>query len=211
MSIYFTYCDIFLTDSFFKKNLLIHNSRYLLRDVIKRGAKWLRCLYSFAICVWQTETETSSSGHTHTLFLLHISKHTHAHIRAPAAAGGAERRCELHLAAAEAAVTWPAHWANLYLNIDLFTSLFFFSFFFCIFSLSVFAECDKLRKDGFRSSQYYSQGPTFSDGIHSSSSLQDEDEDEDEKKVSERHTCSRLSPQQVWGAVVSVANFYSEK
>lgn len=43
-------------------------------------------------------------------------------------------------------------------------------------------ECDKLRKDGFRSSQYYSQGPTFSDGIHSSSSLQDEDEDEDEKK-----------------------------
>lgn len=55
-----------------------------------------------------------------------------------------------------------------------------------MFCLSVFAECDKLRKDGFRSSQYYSQGPTFSDSIHSSSSLQDE-EDEDEKKVSERH------------------------
>lgn len=50
------------------------------------------------------------------------------------------------------------------------------------------AECDKLRKDGFRSSQYYSQGPTFSDSIHSNNSLHDEDEDEDDKKVSQRHT-----------------------
>lgn len=43
-------------------------------------------------------------------------------------------------------------------------------------------ECDKLRKDGFRSSQYYSQGPTFSDPIQSTSSLQDDGDDENDKK-----------------------------
>ncbi|XP_058468588.1 NHS-like protein 1 isoform X3 [Solea solea] len=43
-------------------------------------------------------------------------------------------------------------------------------------------DCDKLRKDGFRSSQYYSQGPTFSDPDQSTSSLQDEEEDENDKK-----------------------------
>ncbi|XP_071388370.1 NHS-like protein 1 [Centroberyx affinis] len=43
-------------------------------------------------------------------------------------------------------------------------------------------ECDKLRKDGFRSSQYYSQGPIFSDPAQSTSSLQDDDEDENDKK-----------------------------
>lgn len=43
-------------------------------------------------------------------------------------------------------------------------------------------ECDKLRKDGFRSSQYYSQGPIFSDPTQSTSSLQDEDDDENDKK-----------------------------
>ncbi|XP_055362481.1 NHS-like protein 1 isoform X3 [Betta splendens] len=43
-------------------------------------------------------------------------------------------------------------------------------------------ECDKLRKDGFRSSQYYSQGPTFSDPIQSTSSLQDDEDDETDKK-----------------------------
>uniref|UniRef100_A0AAQ4QRH2 NHS-like 1b n=1 Tax=Gasterosteus aculeatus aculeatus TaxID=481459 RepID=A0AAQ4QRH2_GASAC len=43
-------------------------------------------------------------------------------------------------------------------------------------------ECDKLRKDGFRSSQYYSQGPTFSDPLQSTSSLQDEEEDDVDKK-----------------------------
>ncbi|TSK58156.1 NHS-like protein 1 [Bagarius yarrelli] len=41
-------------------------------------------------------------------------------------------------------------------------------------------DCDKLRKDGFRSSQYYSQGPTFSGSAHScSSQLEDKDEDLD--------------------------------
>ncbi|XP_060773949.1 NHS-like protein 1 isoform X3 [Neoarius graeffei] len=41
-------------------------------------------------------------------------------------------------------------------------------------------DCDKLRKDGFRSSQYYSQGPTFSGSAHSrSSQLEDEDEVDD--------------------------------
>ncbi|XP_068433026.1 NHS-like protein 1 isoform X2 [Clinocottus analis] len=43
-------------------------------------------------------------------------------------------------------------------------------------------ECDKLRKDGFRSSQYYSQGPTFSDPLQSTSSLQDEEDDDNDKK-----------------------------
>ncbi|XP_038583300.1 NHS-like protein 1 isoform X2 [Micropterus salmoides] len=45
-------------------------------------------------------------------------------------------------------------------------------------------ECDKLRKDGFRSSQYYSQGPIFSDPAQSTSSLHDDDEDEDNDKKS---------------------------
>ncbi|XP_061741697.1 NHS-like protein 1 isoform X3 [Nerophis ophidion] len=49
---------------------------------------------------------------------------------------------------------------------------------------SALRECDKLRKDGFRSSQYYSQGPTFSDPLQSSSSLQDEEEEEDVDKKS---------------------------
>ncbi|XP_058235267.1 NHS-like protein 1 isoform X3 [Hemibagrus wyckioides] len=46
-------------------------------------------------------------------------------------------------------------------------------------------DCDKLRKDGFRSSQYYSQGPTFSGSAHSrSSQLEDEDEDDvDDKSI----------------------------
>ncbi|XP_032441638.1 NHS-like protein 1 isoform X3 [Xiphophorus hellerii] len=43
-------------------------------------------------------------------------------------------------------------------------------------------ECDKLRKDGFRSSQYYSQGPTFSDPKQSISSLQDDEDDENDRK-----------------------------
>ncbi|XP_061842911.1 NHS-like protein 1 isoform X3 [Nerophis lumbriciformis] len=45
---------------------------------------------------------------------------------------------------------------------------------------SALRECDKLRKDGFRSSQYYSQGPTFSDPLQSSSSLQDDEEEEED-------------------------------
>ncbi|XP_054872161.1 actin remodeling regulator NHS isoform X1 [Amphiprion ocellaris] len=43
-------------------------------------------------------------------------------------------------------------------------------------------ECDKLRKDGFRSSQYYSQGPTFCDPVQSGSSLQEDEDDETDKK-----------------------------
>ena len=54
----------------------------------------------------------------------------------------------------------------------------------CFSLLSVhLAECDKLRKDGFRSSQYYSQGPTFSDPAQSTSSLQDDEDDDIDKKV----------------------------
>ncbi|KAL0967812.1 hypothetical protein UPYG_G00257420 [Umbra pygmaea] len=44
-------------------------------------------------------------------------------------------------------------------------------------------ECDKLRKDGFRSSQYYSQGPTFSGRADSQSSLQDDQDDTDKKSM----------------------------
>ncbi|NXS96887.1 NHSL1 protein, partial [Jacana jacana] len=36
---------------------------------------------------------------------------------------------------------------------------------------SVLRECDKLRRDGYRSSQYYSQGPTFSSPSSSSSAI----------------------------------------
>ncbi|XP_024407675.2 NHS-like protein 1 isoform X2 [Desmodus rotundus] len=43
---------------------------------------------------------------------------------------------------------------------------------------TVLRECDKLRRDGCRSSQYYSQGPTFA--THSSPPC-DEDQDEDEE------------------------------
>ncbi|XP_077076006.1 NHS-like protein 1 isoform X7 [Siphateles boraxobius] len=47
-------------------------------------------------------------------------------------------------------------------------------------------ECDKLRKDGFRSSQYYSQGPTFS----SSSNSQHEDEDIEGDDADKKSTAS---------------------
>uniref|UniRef100_A0A2K5WFT2 NHS like 1 n=1 Tax=Macaca fascicularis TaxID=9541 RepID=A0A2K5WFT2_MACFA len=43
---------------------------------------------------------------------------------------------------------------------------------------SVLRECDKLRRDGYRSSQYYSQGPTFA---ANASPLCDEYQDEDEE------------------------------
>ncbi|XP_007239317.3 NHS-like protein 1 isoform X2 [Astyanax mexicanus] len=45
---------------------------------------------------------------------------------------------------------------------------------------TVLRECDKLRKDGFRSSQYYSQGPAFS------SPILELDQDETEKKKKSR-------------------------
>ncbi|XP_072540272.1 NHS-like protein 1 isoform X2 [Salminus brasiliensis] len=43
-------------------------------------------------------------------------------------------------------------------------------------------ECDKLRKDGFRSSQYYSQGPTFS-GSHSQDEEDTEADEADNKST----------------------------
>uniref|UniRef100_A0AAY4B8K0 NHS-like protein 1 n=1 Tax=Denticeps clupeoides TaxID=299321 RepID=A0AAY4B8K0_9TELE len=48
-------------------------------------------------------------------------------------------------------------------------------------------ECDKLRKDGFRSSQYYSQGPTFSSPTHY---IQPEDEDADD--IDKKSTASSM-------------------
>ncbi|KAL1253782.1 hypothetical protein QQF64_016011 [Cirrhinus molitorella] len=56
-------------------------------------------------------------------------------------------------------------------------------------------ECDKLRKDGFRSSQYYSQGPTFSGSTNSQHEDEDiEDDDADKKSTAssgeeEKDTC----------------------
>ncbi|XP_035152740.1 NHS-like protein 1 isoform X8 [Callithrix jacchus] len=47
---------------------------------------------------------------------------------------------------------------------------------------SVLRECDKLRHDGYRSSQYYSQGPTFAANASSlCDDYQDEDEETDQK------------------------------
>ncbi|XP_078412501.1 NHS-like protein 1 [Cetorhinus maximus] len=46
---------------------------------------------------------------------------------------------------------------------------------------TVLRDCDKLRKDGFRSSQYYSQGPIFaSSSSHLSASCLDEEEDQEQ-------------------------------
>ncbi|XP_030412282.1 NHS-like protein 1 isoform X7 [Gopherus evgoodei] len=54
---------------------------------------------------------------------------------------------------------------------------------------SVLRECDKLRRDGYRSSQYYSQGPTFSSSSAACGSYQD-DYEEIERK------CSVPSPEE---------------
>ncbi|XP_026088556.1 NHS-like protein 1 isoform X2 [Carassius auratus] len=43
-------------------------------------------------------------------------------------------------------------------------------------------ECDKLRKDGFRSSQYYSQGPAFSGSTNSQHEDEDIEDDDADKK-----------------------------
>lgn len=44
-------------------------------------------------------------------------------------------------------------------------------------------DCDKLRKDGFRSSQYYSQGPTFSGSAHSQDEEDTEADEADNKST----------------------------
>ncbi|KAK1338059.1 LOW QUALITY PROTEIN: hypothetical protein QTO34_001167 [Cnephaeus nilssonii] len=44
-----------------------------------------------------------------------------------------------------------------------------------------YRECDKLRRDGYRSSQYYSQGPTFASSGPPSDEYQDEDDETDQK------------------------------
>ncbi|XP_022541835.2 NHS-like protein 1 isoform X2 [Astyanax mexicanus] len=44
-------------------------------------------------------------------------------------------------------------------------------------------ECDKLRKDGFRSSQYYSQGPMFSGSAHSQDEEDTEGDEADNKST----------------------------
>lgn len=60
----------------------------------------------------------------------------------------------------------------------------------CVCVCLCLADCDKLRKDGFRSSQYYSQGPTFSGSGHSrNSQLEDEDEDDVDDKVRRCGSC----------------------
>uniref|UniRef100_A0A8C5WGH7 NHS like 1 n=1 Tax=Leptobrachium leishanense TaxID=445787 RepID=A0A8C5WGH7_9ANUR len=49
---------------------------------------------------------------------------------------------------------------------------------------TVLRECDKLRRDGYRSSQYYSQGPTFSSSPNMVCSHNPEDEEEHDRKLS---------------------------
>ncbi|KAM4695145.1 NHS-like protein 1 isoform 2-T2 [Discoglossus pictus] len=49
---------------------------------------------------------------------------------------------------------------------------------------SVLRECDKLRRDGYRSSQYYSQGPTFSSSSSMVCTSYQEDSEEHERKFS---------------------------
>ncbi|XP_053317002.1 NHS-like protein 1 isoform X3 [Spea bombifrons] len=46
---------------------------------------------------------------------------------------------------------------------------------------TVLRECDKLRRDGYRSSQYYSQGPTFSSSNMVCTHYQEDDEQQDRK------------------------------
>ncbi|XP_015713872.1 NHS-like protein 1 isoform X5 [Coturnix japonica] len=55
---------------------------------------------------------------------------------------------------------------------------------------SVLRECDKLRRDGYRSSQYYSQGPTFSSSSSAISGSYQDDYEEIEQK------CSVSSPEE---------------
>ncbi|KTG06621.1 hypothetical protein cypCar_00005638 [Cyprinus carpio] len=63
-------------------------------------------------------------------------------------------------------------------------------------------ECDKLRKDGFRSSQYYSQGPTFSGSTNSQHEDEDIEDDEADKKSTassgeeEKDTCQMRAQSQ---------------
>uniref|UniRef100_A0A8C1TNH5 NHS-like 1b n=1 Tax=Cyprinus carpio TaxID=7962 RepID=A0A8C1TNH5_CYPCA len=71
-------------------------------------------------------------------------------------------------------------------------------------------ECDKLRKDGFRSSQYYSQGPAFSGSTNSQHEDEDIEGDDADKKSTassgeeEKDTCQMRaqSPAQVEGVDV---------
>ncbi|XP_066471110.1 NHS-like protein 1 isoform X2 [Tiliqua scincoides] len=55
---------------------------------------------------------------------------------------------------------------------------------------SVLRECDKLRRDGYRSSQYYSQGPTFSSSSSAICGSYQDDYEEIEQK------CSTPSPEE---------------
>ncbi|XP_074846576.1 NHS-like protein 1 isoform X2 [Carettochelys insculpta] len=55
---------------------------------------------------------------------------------------------------------------------------------------SVLRECDKLRRDGYRSSQYYSQGPTFSSSSSAACGSYEDDYEEIEQK------CSVPSPEE---------------
>ncbi|KAK2114411.1 hypothetical protein P7K49_008677 [Saguinus oedipus] len=56
------------------------------------------------------------------------------------------------------------------------------------------AECDKLRHDGYRSSQYYSQGPTFAANTSSlCDDYQDEDEETDQKLSHPGSSCPEPS------------------
>ncbi|XP_030412279.1 NHS-like protein 1 isoform X5 [Gopherus evgoodei] len=80
---------------------------------------------------------------------------------------------------------------------------------------SVLRECDKLRRDGYRSSQYYSQGPTFSSSSAACGSYQDDYEEIERKSslldcISQSciSTCCSLVP---WSLKCSVPSPEEEK
>ncbi|XP_076129223.1 NHS-like protein 1 [Alosa pseudoharengus] len=57
---------------------------------------------------------------------------------------------------------------------------------------TVLRECDKLRKDGFRSSQYYSQGPMFSGPAPEQNSQPDDDDDDDADDIDRKSAASSM-------------------
>ncbi|XP_072436437.1 NHS-like protein 1 isoform X3 [Chiloscyllium punctatum] len=77
---------------------------------------------------------------------------------------------------------------------------------------TVLRDCDKLRKDGFRSSQYYSQSPIFtSPSSHHSASCLDEEEDQEQVQhnfLSCLSFCCHLTP---WNSQSTVSSAKEEK
>lgn len=176
-------------------------TRYLLRDVRKNdtlnASREPGPVRSCHLCVtdWNRNPPplaTHTHTHTHnTCYHTLANTHSHTHtLQAPR---------QQVVVRGGVSCAWQKGWSSRDWHIEQICTVVFIYLFIshikCLLFLFVcLTECDKLRKDGFRSSQYYSQGPTFSDKAKSTSSLQDDDDDDDEKKVpthkatSGRHT-----------------------